>query len=48
MEKLVQSNAVKCGLGFIKLHSSGLFINLTNLPRSNDELLESMIKFRTI
>ena len=42
------SNAVKCGLAFIKLHLSELSINLKKLEESNSELLKSMDIFRKI
>ncbi|VVC42492.1 Hypothetical protein CINCED_3A020808 [Cinara cedri] len=42
LKQLVQNNAVKCGLAFIKLHLSELSMNLKNLEESNSELLKSM------
>ncbi|VVC34378.1 Hypothetical protein CINCED_3A015122 [Cinara cedri] len=38
LKQLVQNNAVKCGLAFIKLHLSELSMNLKNLLDSNSEL----------
>jgi len=48
LKQLVQNNAVKCDLAFIKLHLSELFNNLKNLGESNSELFESMNMFRKI
>ncbi|VVC38586.1 Hypothetical protein CINCED_3A022669 [Cinara cedri] len=48
LKQLVQHNAVKCGLAFIKLHLSELSINLKHLKESNSELLKSMDIFRKI
>lgn len=48
LKLLVQDNAEKCGLAFIKLHLSKLCTNLKNLEESNSELLKSMDIFRKI
>ncbi|VVC44574.1 Hypothetical protein CINCED_3A018397 [Cinara cedri] len=48
LKQVVQNNAVKCGLVFIKLHLSELSVNLENLEESNSELLKSMYIFRKI
>ncbi|VVC38428.1 Ribonuclease H-like domain [Cinara cedri] len=48
LKQLVQNNAIKCGLAFIKLHFSELSMNLNNWEESNSELLKSMDIFRKI
>jgi len=48
LKQLVQNNVVNCGLAFIQLHLSELFINLTNLEELNSELLVNINIFRKI
>ncbi|VVC29740.1 Hypothetical protein CINCED_3A018557 [Cinara cedri] len=48
LKQIIQNNAVKCGLAFIKSHLSELSMNLKNVEESNSELLKSMDIFRKI
>jgi hypothetical protein len=48
LKHLVQDNAVKCALAFIKLHLPELSMNFKNSEESNSEPLKSMDIFRKI